>query len=83
MRPASAIRANPSPPEVAAGAPLLAGRALVQGIGRARDRIYARMIFDTVSAAGRAAQGTDANPDDVIAVARRASIALTCTDHPS
>ncbi len=48
-----------------------------------QDRIYARMIFDTVSAAGRAAQGTDANPDDVIAVARRASIALTCTDHPS
>ncbi|MGJ6968980.1 TetR/AcrR family transcriptional regulator [Streptosporangium sp. G11] len=42
------------------------------------DRLLIRMAFDTVSAALLAAQGTDAGPDDVIAAARRATLALTC-----
>ncbi|MGE7434511.1 MULTISPECIES: TetR/AcrR family transcriptional regulator [Kitasatospora] len=54
----------------------------------AQDRILLRMTFDTASAALLAALGTDADPADVIAAARRASLALTqaTTDrapHPS
>jgi AcrR family transcriptional regulator len=49
----------------------------------AGERLYVCMVFDTVAAAGRAAQGTAASADDVIAVARRASIALTRPDHTS
>jgi AcrR family transcriptional regulator len=56
---------------------------LVDEKATAEDRLYARLVFDTVSAAGRAAQGTDASPNDVIAVARRASISLTCPEHKS
>jgi AcrR family transcriptional regulator len=44
------------------------------------DRLYTRMVFDTISAALLAAQGTQASPDDVIAAARRAIIALTRSD---
>jgi AcrR family transcriptional regulator len=43
----------------------------------AEDRLFVRMVFDTVGAALISAQGTDASPDDVIAAARRATIALT------
>jgi AcrR family transcriptional regulator len=41
------------------------------------ERLRARMAFDTVSAALFAAQGTDAGPDDVLAAARAATLALT------
>lgn len=41
------------------------------------DRLSIRMTFDTVSAALLAAQGTDAGPSDVIAAARRATVALS------
>lgn len=40
------------------------------------DRLYLRMMFDTAGAALLAAQGTDADPADVVAVARRATRAL-------
>lgn len=41
------------------------------------DRLFVRMAFDTVSAALIAAQGISAGPEDVIATARRATVALT------
>ncbi|MEO6090483.1 MAG: helix-turn-helix domain-containing protein [Umezawaea sp.] len=41
------------------------------------DRLYVRMAFDTVGAALLAAKGTDATPAEVIAAARRATLALT------
>jgi AcrR family transcriptional regulator len=41
------------------------------------DRLYVRMVFDTVGAALLAAKGTDATPAEVIAAARRATLALT------
>lgn len=41
------------------------------------DRLHVRMVFDTVGAALLAAQGTQASPQDVIAAARQAIIALT------
>jgi hypothetical protein len=50
---------------------------LLAGDANARDRLYIRMVFDTVSAALLAAQGTGAAAEDVVATARRASIALT------
>ncbi|MET0134176.1 MAG: TetR/AcrR family transcriptional regulator, partial [Kibdelosporangium sp.] len=40
-------------------------------------RLFVRMAFDTVSSALLAARGTEAGPDEVIAAARRATIALT------
>ncbi|KAA2266094.1 TetR/AcrR family transcriptional regulator [Solihabitans fulvus] len=43
----------------------------------AQDRILLRMTFDTIAAALLATQETDTDPRDVIAAARRASIALT------
>lgn len=57
---------------------------LVDDNATAEDRLFTRMAFDTVSAALLAAQGTDAGPGDVIAAARRATIALTrATTHPN
>jgi AcrR family transcriptional regulator len=50
---------------------------LVDEDATGQDRLYLRMVFDTVSAALLAAQGTQATPADVIAAARRAIIALT------
>jgi hypothetical protein len=50
---------------------------LVDDNATAEDRLYTRMVFDTVGAALLSAQGTDADPSDVIAAARRATIALT------
>jgi AcrR family transcriptional regulator len=47
------------------------------GCAPARDRLLARMAFDTVAAALVAARGTGAGSDEVIAAARRATIALT------
>ncbi|WNV89041.1 helix-turn-helix domain-containing protein [Umezawaea sp. Da 62-37] len=41
------------------------------------DRLYVRMAFDTVGAALLASRGTSASPEEVIATARRATIALT------
>jgi AcrR family transcriptional regulator len=40
------------------------------------DRLRIRMAFDTVSSALLAAQGTGAGPDDVLAAARSATVAL-------
>jgi AcrR family transcriptional regulator len=50
---------------------------LVDKNASAMDRLFARMVFDTVSAALIAAQGTDISPTDVLAAARRASVALS------
>jgi AcrR family transcriptional regulator len=47
------------------------------------DRLLMRMSFDTVSAALLAAQGTQASPTEVIATARRATLALTRTYNTS
>ena len=52
---------------------------LVDEDATAEERLFARMAFDTVGAALLAAQGTEADPDDVISAARRATIALTRT----
>ena len=52
---------------------------LVDGDATPEERLLARMSFDTVSAALLAAQGTDTGPDDVIATARRATVALART----
>ncbi|PRY40556.1 TetR/AcrR family transcriptional regulator [Umezawaea tangerina] len=41
------------------------------------DRLYVRMAFDTVGAALLTARNTRATPEEVIATARRATIALT------
>jgi AcrR family transcriptional regulator len=41
-----------------------------------RERLLTRMAFDTVSAALLAALGTDAGPDEIIAAARDAGVAL-------
>jgi AcrR family transcriptional regulator len=49
---------------------------LVDPSSSTTDRLYARMAFDTVSAAIIAAQGTDATPAEVIKTARRATTAL-------
>jgi AcrR family transcriptional regulator len=49
---------------------------LVDPSSSTTDRLYARMAFDTVSAAIIAARGTDATPADVIKTARRATTAL-------
>ncbi|MBT2226585.1 TetR/AcrR family transcriptional regulator [Nonomuraea sp. NEAU-A123] len=40
------------------------------------DRLLTRMVFDTAGAALLSARGTEADPDDVIAAARRATTAL-------
>jgi AcrR family transcriptional regulator len=53
---------------------------LVEDDATELDRLCTRMVFDTVSAALLAARGTAASPADVIAAARRATIALTDTD---
>jgi AcrR family transcriptional regulator len=50
---------------------------LVDKNASAPDRLFARMVFDTVSAALIAAQGTDTSPADVLAAARRATVALS------
>ncbi|AIJ20271.1 MULTISPECIES: TetR/AcrR family transcriptional regulator [Amycolatopsis] len=50
---------------------------LVPGDATPADRLLVRMAFDTVGAALLAAQRTDASPEDVLAAARRATIALT------
>jgi AcrR family transcriptional regulator len=52
---------------------------LVDPSASTTDRLYARMAFDTVSAAIIAARGTDATPADVIDTARRATKALCAT----
>jgi AcrR family transcriptional regulator len=52
---------------------------LVDDDATEQDRLYARMVFDTISAAMIAARGTAATPADVLAAARRATIALTGT----
>lgn len=41
------------------------------------DRLYVRMVFDTLSAALSAAEGTDATDDEIVAAARRAITSLT------
>jgi AcrR family transcriptional regulator len=46
-------------------------------LARDGDRVYTRMAFDTVGAALLATKGTDATPTEVIAAARRATVALT------
>lgn len=43
----------------------------------AADRLYLRMVFDTVSAALIAAQRTDTTPEEVITAARQATTALS------
>lgn len=43
----------------------------------AQDRLLLRMTFDTAGAALLSAQGTDACAEDIIAAARRASLALS------
>jgi AcrR family transcriptional regulator len=50
---------------------------LVDDNATVEDRLYTRMVFDTVSASLLAARGTGAGPSEVIAAARRACIALT------
>lgn len=49
---------------------------LVEDDATAEERLLTRMAFDTISAALLSAQGMDAGPDDVIATARRATVAL-------
>jgi AcrR family transcriptional regulator len=51
--------------------------AVVDLFGVDGDRLYVRMVFDTVGAALLAAKGTGATPVEVIAAARRATLALT------
>jgi AcrR family transcriptional regulator len=41
------------------------------------ERLYTRLVFDTVNATLMAARGTDASDDDIVTVARRAVLALT------
>jgi AcrR family transcriptional regulator len=49
---------------------------LVEDGATAQERLYVRMIFDTTSAALLAALGAEATSDDVLATARRATVAL-------
>jgi hypothetical protein len=43
----------------------------------AQDRLFVRLIFTTMDATLLASRGTDATHDDLIAVARRAVMAMT------
>ena len=45
-----------------------------------QERLYARLVFDTVNATLSAARGTRVSDDDILAVARRAVLALTAQD---
>ncbi|MET7760967.1 helix-turn-helix domain-containing protein [Streptomyces sp. NPDC005336] len=49
---------------------------LVDDDASTQDRLLLRMTFDTAAAALLSAQGTDTSTEDIIAVARRASLAL-------
>ncbi|GAB3575956.1 TetR family transcriptional regulator [Amycolatopsis endophytica] len=51
--------------------------ALVAADATPADRLYVRMAFDTVGAALLSAQRTDASLEDILAAARRATLALT------
>jgi AcrR family transcriptional regulator len=53
--------------------------ALVPASASAADRLFVRMAFDNASAALLAALGTQASSADVLATARRATLALTGT----
>lgn len=55
---------------------------LVSDDAAEQDRLYARMVFDTAAAALLSAQGTDADTADVIAAARRATLALAAAVRP-
>jgi hypothetical protein len=51
--------------------------ALLPGGAGIRERLRVRMVFETLSAAILAAEGTDATDDDIIAAARDAVVAAT------
>jgi AcrR family transcriptional regulator len=53
--------------------------ALLPEAASAQDRIFTRMAFDTLGAALFAAEGTAVGYEDVLAAARRATIALTAS----
>jgi AcrR family transcriptional regulator len=57
--------------------------ALLEPDASVDERLYTRLVFDTVNATLMAARRTPASDDDILAVARRAVLALTAPPEPA
>lgn len=57
--------------------------ALLEPDASVDERLYTRLVFDTVNATLMVARRTPASDDDILAVARRAVLALTAPPKPA